>query len=90
MFGYPSVFLNGNMLACIFQDRIMVRLSERDRAEARAAGGKAFEPMPGRAMKEYVELPPAAVEDPSALRRWIERSRDYVAALPKKAKAKTS
>jgi TfoX/Sxy family transcriptional regulator of competence genes len=35
MFGYPSVFLNGNMLASIFQDRIMVRLSERDRAEAR-------------------------------------------------------
>jgi len=31
MFGYPSVFLNGNMLSCIFQDRIMVRLSPADR-----------------------------------------------------------
>jgi TfoX/Sxy family transcriptional regulator of competence genes len=31
MFGYPSVFLNGNMLACVFQDRIVVRLSETDR-----------------------------------------------------------
>src|SRR5262249_28214660 len=56
MFGYPSVFLNGNMLACVFQDRIMVRLSEADRAEAfSAVGGKPFEPSPGRAMKEYVE-----------------------------------
>lgn len=90
MFGYPSVFLNGNMLACIFQDRIMVRLSAPDRLEATADGGKAFEPMPGRAMKEYVELPPAVVQDPSALRRWIERGRAYVAALPKKAKTKTS
>lgn len=89
MFGYPSVFLNGNMLACIFQDRIMVRLSERDRVEAKAGGGKAFEPMPGRAMKEYVELPPVVVEDPIALRRWIERGREYVATLPKKVKTKT-
>src|SRR5215467_12780660 len=32
MFSYPSVFLNGNMLACVFQDRIMVRLSAVDRA----------------------------------------------------------
>src|SRR5690242_14914335 len=55
MFGYPSVFLNGNMLACIFQDRIMVRLSEPDRATAySSAGAKPFEPSPGRAMKEYV------------------------------------
>ena len=34
MFGYPSVFLNGNMLASVFQDRIMVRLSEDDRVAA--------------------------------------------------------
>src|SRR5437879_13454407 len=53
MFGYPSVFVNGNMLASIFQDRIMVRLSEPDRAEATTrAGAKPFEPTPGRGMKE--------------------------------------
>jgi TfoX/Sxy family transcriptional regulator of competence genes len=86
MFGYPSVFLNGNMLASIFQDRIMVRLSDTDRAEALAAGAKPFEPMPGRAMKEYVELPAAVVNEPGALRAWIERGRSYVATLPKKAK----
>jgi TfoX/Sxy family transcriptional regulator of competence genes len=89
MFGYPSVFLNGNMLACIFQDRIMVRLSERDRAEAMAAAAKPFEPMPGRAMKEYVELPPGIAGDPAALRRWIGRGRTYVEGLPKKAKKKS-
>lgn len=89
MFGYPSVFLNGNMLACVFQDRIMVRLSEQDRADATAIGGQPFEPMPGRAMKQYVELPPAIVKDPAALRRWVERGREYVAGLPKKTKKKT-
>lgn len=87
MFGYPSVFLNGNMLASIFQDRIMVRLSESDRADAmERAGAKPFEPMPGRGMKEYVELPASVIDDAPALRRWLERGRAYVATLPKKAK----
>jgi TfoX/Sxy family transcriptional regulator of competence genes len=86
MFGYPSVFLNGNMLACIFQDRIMVRLSEADRTEAAKVGGKPFEPSPGRAMKEYVELPAKIVGSPSELRTWIDRSRSFVASLPKKKK----
>ena len=88
MFGYPSVFLNGNMLASIFQDRIMVRLSESDRAEAIAAGAKPFEPTPGRGMKEYVELPPAVVEESGTLRQWVERGRAYVATLPRKIKKK--
>src|SRR5215831_749468 len=89
MFGYPSVFLNGNMLACVFQDRIMVRLSEADRADAIATvGGRPFEPSPGRAMKEYIELPPRVADDPSQLNAWLQRGRAYVQTLPKKSKAK--
>jgi TfoX/Sxy family transcriptional regulator of competence genes len=87
MFGYPSVFLNGNMLASIFQDRVMLRLSDSDRAEAFArAGAKPFEPTPGRGMKEYVELPAAVIADVNAFRGWLERGRAYVATLPKKQK----
>jgi len=85
MFGYPSVFLNGNMLACVFQDRIMVRLSENDRAEAISSlGAKQFQPSPGRAMKEYVELPAEILQNASAMRRWLERGRTYVRTLPAK------
>lgn len=86
MFGYPSVFLNGNMLACVFQDRIMVRMSEADRADAATIGGKPFEPSPGRAMKEYMELPMKVVASPSDLGAWIARGRSFVATLPKKTK----
>jgi TfoX/Sxy family transcriptional regulator of competence genes len=90
MFGYPSVFLNGNMLASIFQDRVMVRLSEPDRAEAmRRAGAKPFEPSPGRAMKEYMEFPAAVAGNARQLRDWIERGRAYVATLPTKPKKKS-
>ena len=85
MFGYPSVFLNGNMLACVFQDRIMLRLSDADRSEAIAAHkAKLFEPSPGRAMKEYIELPAAITKDHSAMQQWFERGRTYVATLPAK------
>lgn len=89
MFGYPSVFLNGNMLACVFQDRIMVRLSAADRSDAtKKLGARPFEPSPGRAMKEYVELPRDVANDPKKLRRWLDRGVEYVRTLPsKKSKA---
>jgi TfoX/Sxy family transcriptional regulator of competence genes len=84
MFGYPSVFLNGNMLACVFQDRIMVRLSEPDRSAAAAIGGKPFEPSPGRAMKEYVELPETVARNSKELAAWFARGREFVGMLPQK------
>jgi TfoX/Sxy family transcriptional regulator of competence genes len=87
MFGYPSAFLNGNMMACVFQDRIMVRLAEPDRVDAqRSHGAKPFEPSPGRAMREYVELPPSITNDGDALGRWFDRASSFVATLPGKAK----
>ena len=88
MFGYPSVFVGGNMLACVFQDRIMVRLSVTDRTAAIATlGAKLFEPSPGRAMKEYVELPKSVLDDASLLRSWFAKARTYVATLPPKKSA---
>jgi TfoX/Sxy family transcriptional regulator of competence genes len=87
MFGYPSVFLRGNMLACVFQDRIMVRLSPADREAAMAIdGARPFEPSPGRAMKEYVDFPRGVIDDESALREWIDRGARYVMSLPPKKK----
>lgn len=88
MFGYPSIFLNGNMLSCIFQDRIMVRLSPADRELAEKSGARPFEPSPGRAMREYVELPAKVIGSASDLRSWLERGRQFVATMPvKKRKA---
>jgi TfoX/Sxy family transcriptional regulator of competence genes len=87
MFSYPSVFLNGNMLACVFQDRIMVRLSDADRTIfLTIPNTRLFEPSPGRAMREYVEAPTPDEMPVAELRGWIQRGIDYVASLPKKAK----
>src|SRR5947209_11640443 len=72
MFGYPALFLNGNMFAGTFQDKVVARLAETERERAIKAGAKRFEPMPGRPMKEYVTLPAADVAKPAALEKWIE------------------
>src|SRR6266571_7957044 len=58
MFGNRAAFVNGNMFLALFGSQVAVRLSDTDRAELlEQPGASAFEPMPGRAMKEYVVLP---------------------------------
>jgi len=86
MFGYPALFLGGNMFAGTFQDKIVVRLAEAARARALKSGSKQFEPMPGRPMKEYVVVPAADVAKPAALRKWIEQAHAYATTLPEKTK----
>ena len=85
-FGYPALYLNGNMFAGTFQDKVVARLSETERAKALKAGAKSFEPMPGRSMKEYVVVPAADVAKPAVLAKWIERARTYAETLPEKTK----
>ncbi len=85
MFGFPCAFLNGHMLTGLFQDSMMVRLSEADRIKAMAEpGASTFEPMKGRPMREYVVLPPAIVADTRKLRAWLRRAIAHVDALPAK------
>ena len=89
MFGYPALYLNGNMFAGTYQDKVYVRLGERERDLATEAGADPFEPMPGRVMKEYVVLPPQIVADAGELARWIVRARDYASTLaPKETRGK--
>ena len=86
-FGYPALFLNGNMFAGTFQDKAVARLPETARERAIKGGARQFEPMPGRPMKEYIVIPPSDVAEPAALAKWIEQARAYGATLPKKQRA---
>ena len=86
MFGYPCAFVNGQMLTGVFGDRIMLRLSETDRARfLELPGAKTFEPIPGRPMREYVELPTHVMNSPVQFKRWLKRGYVYVGTLPPKA-----
>jgi TfoX/Sxy family transcriptional regulator of competence genes len=87
MFGYPSAFVNGNLVTGLFQDRMMVRLAPDDRAELLAVpGAEPFAPMQGRPMKEYVVLPAAWHADEKKLARWVAKAAEYGASLPPKGK----
>jgi TfoX/Sxy family transcriptional regulator of competence genes len=87
MFGYPAAFTKTQMFAGLFQDKMIVRLSDADREAARHDGARPFEPMPGRPMREYVVVPDAVRASPSTLRAWLAKAHDYAASLaPKKKK----
>ena len=90
MFGYPALFLNGNMFAGTFQDKIVARLAEPDRERALKGGTKQFSPMPGRPMKEYVVVPAADVAKPAALTKWVAQAHTYAKTLPAKEKKKAT
>jgi TfoX/Sxy family transcriptional regulator of competence genes len=53
MFGNLAGFVNGNMFCGLFGEDLFVRVSDEDQAKVRKQGGRAFEPMPGRAMTGY-------------------------------------
>jgi TfoX/Sxy family transcriptional regulator of competence genes len=85
MFGSPAAFTNTLMFACVFQDTMIVRLSERDREALGREGARPFEPMPGRPMREYVSVPSGVLQS-SALRSWLLKAHGYAASLPPKKK----
>ena len=91
MFGYPAAFANGYMFTGLHQANWVVRLPSDGLDELSAAGGRAFEPMPGRPMSGYLAFPQQMVAAGApALLPWIERSLDFVRSLPPKESARKS
>lgn len=91
MFGCPAYFIGDNWFSGVHEDRLLVRLNQKDRAKLwdQHPDAQLFEPMPGRVMKEFVVLPPAVVQDSKQLKKWLKLGHAYSASLPpKKKKAK--
>jgi TfoX/Sxy family transcriptional regulator of competence genes len=86
MFGYPVYFVNNNMFTGTHQHNVFIRLSERNRKEILSDNDEVspFEPVKGRVMKEYVVLPDSILKDSQKLKKWLNRSYDYVSSLPEK------
>ncbi len=92
MFGYPAAFVRGNMFAGLHEERVVVRLGEKEREKLRAIdGAEIFEPMKGRPMTAYTVVPPAMHAKSAELRKWLVRALEFGASLPAKpAKKKAS
>ncbi len=87
MFGFPALFVNGNMASGLHGEDLMVRLSPEDRSNLlQEEGAHLFEPMPGRPMKEYVVLPKTKLSDEKALNHWMGKAISFAASLPPKEK----
>jgi len=84
MFSYPALFVKGNMFAFTFGPKIAVRADEATRGRS---GVKRFEPMPGRPMGEYVEVPAKDMKG-APLARWMAGGLAYADTLPAKVKKK--
>lgn len=87
MFGNLAAFVNGNMFSGLFGDDLFVRVSDEDQAKIHKQGGKAFEPMPGRAMTGYAIVPPGWQKKPDVARSWIITALTRSRALPAKGTA---
>src|SRR5689334_9195227 len=86
VFGYPAVFINGQMFAGLHQDKLILRLSEADRSHfMQLKGASVFEPMPGRPMREYVVVPPSLLKSDAELERWLAKALAHASILPPKA-----
>ena len=85
MFGYPAAFVGGHLTTALHEERWIVRLPDDARAELLAEpGAGTFEPMPGRAMKDYVALPPSMAGEPADVDLWVDRAIAFVRTLPPK------
>jgi TfoX/Sxy family transcriptional regulator of competence genes len=90
MFGNLAGFVNGNMFCGLFGEDLFVRVSEDDQAKVRKQGGRAFEPMPGRAMTGYVVVPAGWQKKADATQAWIITALAWSRALPAKDRSKTA
>ena len=82
MFGMPSVKVNGNAFLGYFEGDLICKLAgaERD-AALKLKGAKLFDPMGGRPMKEWVQIPAA---HSTKWKKFAGAAQKYVETLPKK------
>lgn len=86
VFGYPCLFVGGNMVTGLHEGDWFVRLGPAETSALLALdGARPFEPMPGRPMTGYTLLPTSVVADDGTLGAWVDRSIDFGATLPPKA-----
>ncbi len=84
MFGCVCFFLDGNVLAGVWKDRLIARLGpDEGDAAMREPHVRAFD-ITGKPMRNWVAVEPEGVEDDDQVKAWVERATDFVRTLPRK------
>lgn len=84
MFGGFGFLLNGNMLVGVWKDSLIVRLGPEQYEDALKEPHIQEFDITGRAMKGWVLVEPHGVQDDVLLKRWIQRTVQFVGKLPAK------
>lgn len=83
LFGCPAAFVGGHLVASVFRDDFVLRLGDADRDRLHAGRTpQAFEPLPGRRMRELYVVPKPVTGDVDELAEWIHAALARVAGWP--------
>ena len=86
MFGCICFLLNGNSLAGVWKNSLIVRLGpEEGESALREPHVRVFD-ITGRPMRNWVMVEPEGVEDDDQLKDWIQRAIKFVEMLPRKVR----
>ena len=84
MFGCICFLLNGNVLAGVWKDSLIVRLGpDEGEVALREPHVREFD-ITGRPMRNWALVGPEGVEGDDQLKGWIERATKFVRTLPGK------
>ncbi|MCC6489893.1 MAG: TfoX/Sxy family protein [Candidatus Hydrogenedentes bacterium] len=72
MFGGYGLYCGSDFFGIVAEDRVYFKTNGTTRREYEAAGMKPFRPSSKQTLKNYMEVPPDALEDASELLRLAE------------------
>src|SRR5262249_56690248 len=82
-------WVNENLSTGTFGATVLVRSEERSRPDLRwVAGARLSEPMKGRPMMEYVQIPESLLADRPKTKAWVSRALEWASTLPPKVSPK--
>ena len=84
MFGGVAFLLNGNMLVCVWQNSLIVRLGPAEYEGALQEPYVVEFDVTGKPMKGWVMVEPDGLDSDEQLSQWIERAMEFVRTLAKK------
>jgi DNA transformation protein and related proteins len=74
MFGARGLYAGDLFFAVVDDDTLFLKVDDETRADYEARGMPPFQPFEGAASMNYSQLPEELLEEPEALRPWVERS----------------
>jgi DNA transformation protein and related proteins len=74
MFGARGLYAGDLFFAVIDDDTLYLKVDDETRGDYESRGMPPFQPMEGHASMNYSQLPEELLEEPEALRPWVERA----------------